>query len=274
MLIVKSTQYGGRGTFATCDIPKSTLVLRDSPTISTLFDDFRKEVCVTCFAYQGGSNLKFPVGQSSRACSQECRLAFSGTNSKLQDFWDLVQTSKKKIDDVNYDLLRFCLSAYHSALYEPRKFREMLVLQDDYSMTTDLEKNSELGVVKALTLLFPDSPLAFPELVQQMLGRSKCNCFGIWEQDHGESFSESEMFGYALYVKSSFFNHSCSPNVTKLRIGREMQFTTTTNVLQGDELTISYLGDREYSNITERRRALESWGFDCLCSLCVMESKG
>ncbi|EAU86628.2 hypothetical protein CC1G_07286 [Coprinopsis cinerea okayama7 len=50
--VISDTPYGGRGAFATTNIPKGTLVLTSSaPYASVVLRKFRKEVCSWCFGY-------------------------------------------------------------------------------------------------------------------------------------------------------------------------------------------------------------------------------
>ena len=282
MLEVRQTQYGGRAYFATKDIPVGTTVLLEaSPAVVTVYDEFKKEVCVTCFAYRNGSNLKVLVGLTSRACSEACKEAFlaSPNAHEIQALWDAVQRQKprhkKEVgeDEVNYDLLRFCVAGYVLRRRASDEFAsKILALQDDYAATAAIERRSASGVVMALANLLPgEASSDLVELVDALLGRSKCNCFGIWEQEGDASFPDSEMFGYALYPESSYFNHACRPNVSKLRVGRSMRFTAERQIRGGEEMTISYLGDRRYKDVMERRAALREWGFDCQCAYCHEE---
>lgn len=275
MLKVRSTETGGRSYFATRSIPSDTLILVDSPTIATIYDDFKKEVCVYCYKYAGGTSMKVLLGKSSRACSESCRSSFMALpgSVELQQLWDSIQHAKKSLGElINYDLLRFCAAAIIAAKHSPDQYAELLSLQDDYAMITSTERQSESGVCMAIRQISPDCSPHIEVLLKQMIGRSKCNCFGIWEQELEVSFPESEMFGYALYTHSSFFNHSCRPNVSKLRVGREMHFRTTVEIQSDEELAISYLGDREYRDLAERQSALTEWGFHCNCSLCLSET--
>ncbi|KAH9840107.1 SET domain-containing protein [Rhodofomes roseus] len=96
------------------------------------------------------------------------------------------------------------------------------------------------------------------------------NSFGIWETPMTD---ESELMGFAVYPKPSFFNHHCSPNVTKIRKGRTLGFVTTRPIEAGEELCISY-GHVEMMSLQERQRELrEGWFFDCRCSRCVAEAE-
>lgn len=296
MLRLGETSYGGRAYFAAIDIPAHTIVLSDLPTIVAVLDDFRKEVCIYCFHYKNGSSLKFHVGTASRACSKACLEASMQTiPENVIHAWDAVQRWKGK-GDTYLDLLRFCISALplftdsfpivheeqqtaNAKTWEVHKDvlkherDAFLCLQDDFQASTTIERDSCVGVADALRILVPSKTIDYTEFVQKVAGRSKSNAFGIWQQDaSGTAFPESEMLGFALYCKSSYFNHACMPNVEKRRRGRVMQFETSRAITAGEELVISYLGDREHHGVKARREALRGWGFECACSLCLEEA--
>ncbi|KAJ2780306.1 hypothetical protein H4R18_003542 [Coemansia javaensis] len=112
--------------------------------------------------------------------------------------------------------------------------------------------------------------------------REMANSFGIYDppialsallQDsdnglHGEV--EQEYLGTSMYPTAVYFNHSCSPNVAKTRVGRNMRFVAAADVRLGDELFISYgcISDP----VAERRSRLrEHFFFECTCSRCALE---
>ncbi|KAK5705280.1 Histone-lysine N-methyltransferase set-6 [Elasticomyces elasticus] len=84
-----------------------------------------------------------------------------------------------------------------------------------------------------------------------------------------------EYMGYAVYPSSSYFNHSCSPNVAKQRVGNAWRFWVIEDVRKGEQLCISYLGgDEKDLSVDERRaRLAEVWGFVCECARCQSEAK-
>jgi hypothetical protein len=99
------------------------------------------------------------------------------------------------------------------------------------------------------------------------LSRHLSNSFGIWEIP---ITPDSENLGSAMYPSASYFNHSCDPNVIKVRNGQKVTFVTCQVVQPGEELCISY-GDTDRP-MEERRRMLRDWwGFNCNCVRCVRE---
>ncbi|CCC69117.1 hypothetical protein NCAS_0C01270 [Naumovozyma castellii] len=104
---------------------------------------------------------------------------------------------------------------------------------------------------------------------RHILGSEYGNAFGIWEV--GESSDSREYFGYWIFPRASYFNHSCDPNLTKTRKGRTMFFTLNRDIDVGSELDIDYSGVLSLP-VKERRKFLhDSWFFDCQCDRCKLE---
>jgi len=100
-----------------------------------------------------------------------------------------------------------------------------------------------------------------------LLSRHLTNSFGIWELPVGP---DSENLGSAMYPSASYFNHSCEPNLIKLRQGRTVRFVACRDIQCDEELCISYgQGD---SRVDVRNQELRKWwGFDCDCTRCKRE---
>lgn len=88
-------------------------------------------------------------------------------------------------------------------------------------------------------------------------------------------------FGFGLYSKpcilleSTYFNHSCSPNVlfgSYEQYGmQQMHFITCKNIQEGEELTISYI---DFTlNKKGRQDALKQYNFTCKCERCVEKNR-
>ncbi|KZP26204.1 SET domain-containing protein [Athelia psychrophila] len=122
--------------------------------------------------------------------------------------------------------------------------------------------------------------------VRAILGCDTGNSFGIREHAgsghllNGDDDGEV-IFGWGLWADASFFNHDCTPNLSKTRSGRSWKFRTNRAIVGGEELCISYVDaeggrapDESGQKIkTEARRKLlaENWYFDCACGRCRTE---
>lgn len=113
-------------------------------------------------------------------------------------------------------------------------------------------------------------PNCTKEVMMTSLNRDSHNSFGIRSLDD----DASEMFGYGTWPSASYWNHSCSPNIRKVRVGREWTFTTDRDVQEGEELCITYIGGEEKElGVAARREELEkAWKFTCGCKRCRDEA--
>ena len=78
-----------------------------------------------------------------------------------------------------------------------------------------------------------------------------------------------------LWIKPSFFNHSCLPNCGYSILGDFMFIVTNRAVAEGDELTIPYCD--VLKSFQDRQKIFGGWneseGFTCLCSRCEFNRK-
>ncbi|KAJ2809867.1 hypothetical protein H4S07_003012 [Coemansia furcata] len=115
--------------------------------------------------------------------------------------------------------------------------------------------------------------------------REKANSFGIWDpptdvlqptelvdrNSSDISYDEREWVGFSIYPTAVYFNHSCAPNVSKMRHGRTMTFASNQSVQSGEELFISYGSITD--PVSERRdRLRDHFFFECACERCIAES--
>lgn len=172
---------------------------------------------------------------------------------------------------VDPDILSFLLSGVLYHHNHADKWDEILDLEPDkmpYKSVLDLEAHT--GSFLQLVAILPHQllPSINTEICQALIDRTAHNSFGI-RNELGE-----EYFGYALYPSASYFNHSCEPNVSKVRKAKEWSFSMSKDAQSGDQLCITYLGgDEKDMTVTERRSLLKkNWGFECGCRRCLEES--
>lgn len=83
----------------------------------------------------------------------------------------------------------------------------------------------------------------------------------------------------SLYERGSRLNHSCAPNCTRVTLNRgdaERAFVTLRSVVEGEELTLSYLpsGMEVMGTVLRRRHLWLSRGFLCRCDRCSQPQDG
>ena len=94
--------------------------------------------------------------------------------------------------------------------------------------------------------------------------------------ERGDLKGESVGGGASVAIKSSKFNHSCSPNSEKSNSDichDEMQIRATFKIKKGEEICVNYFSSGlGMKNRKERQRILyEKWVFICSCNRCQDE---
>ncbi|KAF2070819.1 hypothetical protein CYY_007866 [Polysphondylium violaceum] len=103
-----------------------------------------------------------------------------------------------------------------------------------------------------------------------ILLRNRCNAFYI--QGRPKDGSPGESRGCGVYVRNSFFNHSCDPNVNYWVLNNtlEVECSLLRPVKEGEELCISYI-DTTFKLKKRRAKLLEGYLFHCTCQKCLAD---
>ncbi|EGG21882.1 SET domain-containing protein [Cavenderia fasciculata] len=103
-----------------------------------------------------------------------------------------------------------------------------------------------------------------------VLLRNRCNAFYI--QGRPKNGGNGESRGCGVYVRNSFFNHSCNPNVNYWVVENtlEVECSLMRAVRKGEELCISYI-DTAASLRDRREKLSEGYLFHCRCEKCITD---
>jgi len=103
-----------------------------------------------------------------------------------------------------------------------------------------------------------------------ILLRNRCNAFYI--QGRPKDGSPGESRGCGVYVRNSFFNHSCDPNVNYWVLNNtlEVECSLLRPVKENEELCISYI-DTTFKLKKRRAKLLEGYLFHCTCTKCLSD---
>jgi hypothetical protein len=175
---------------------------------------------------------------------------------------------------VDPDILAYLLSGMISHRQAPERWdtgvATLAMDPEPYKDNADLE--AHCNAFLQLASIVPRDLLqsCTGQVCQTISNASSHNSFGI--RAGGED--GEEYMGYSLYPEASYFNHSCLPSISKVRVGRTWQFRTAREVVEGEQLCITYLGgDEKDLTVEERRQRLKGvWGFECMCERCRNES--
>ncbi|KAG4078462.1 hypothetical protein HA402_009174 [Bradysia odoriphaga] len=137
----------------------------------------------------------------------------------------------------------------------------------------DLKNNSEISkAMKSLATklsasgLFSTVECSYDGMMR-MYGVWKVNAFSIANED------DTEIIGSALYVLSSFIDHSCRPNA--IRVMDEsfrMQIRCIYAIADGDAPRITYLAGMRDRKLRQKELK-ELYHFDCGCVSCEVEKQ-
>ncbi|KAF2757368.1 SET domain-containing protein [Pseudovirgaria hyperparasitica] len=74
-----------------------------------------------------------------------------------------------------------------------------------------------------------------------------------------------------VWPQASYANHACAPNATVSFVGNAIMLRAIRDIAPGEQITISYcVLDPDVS--VRRERLAKTWGFKCICELCMRES--
>ena len=170
---------------------------------------------------------------------------------------------------ISPDIMSFCVGGILWRYRNPGNWEKVLALASDetpYHNIDDLQAFTRTYLHLLAILPLDLLPLVTSETIFLLSSRDSHNSFGIRSlEDDG-----SEFFGYGCWPTASFFNHSCRPNIEKIRVGRTWEFRAGRDVEKGGELCITYLSGEERKLSREKRmeRLKKNWGFDCGCEGC------
>lgn len=216
--------------------------------------------------------------------AEDLVVSLSKQNSKVSRD---IKASLLGLEDAEYDITRLIAVGVVRDQIETSTVRsegekqEILVDPFSWSKLWDLESH-EIDLLKKtpsllqahikaylfLKMILPQKYKSYVTSVKVrgLVGREASNTFGIWQLPLSQ---ESECLGSAVFPSASYFNHSCRPNISKLRRGREMHFIANRDIDLNEELSISY-GLQSKLDVVDRQMLLqEQWYFQCRCRQCL-----
>lgn len=93
------------------------------------------------------------------------------------------------------------------------------------------------------------------------------NAFGQGPQFSSE---DAQSASTGLWIHAAYINHSCIPNATKEYIGDFMLLRAMRSIPKGEEIFHAYDESSDYD--TRQASLMTTWGFECSCKLCEVES--
>jgi hypothetical protein len=294
---IRQTKDRGRAVYASQRISAGTTVhIASEPFVCVIKEKFKKEVCAWCFKYQHGKNCHVKHSETRTGvwfCSVDCLrqwteadydgrlaevLACLRTNGARKAIFRAMKSADAfkqagSVEDFPLDMAKLVASAIvqrnrNVNCKDMSSWEEVLDLQPGI-FDDEIDLPSEIEQIRPFLKqnLPPDLQSLVDATAYPFLSRHLSNSFGIWELPVSP---DSENLGSVMYPSASYFNHSCDPNMIKIRQGRTVLFVSSRDISAEEELCISY-GHTE-RKVEERRKCLRDWwGFTCNCPRCTQE---
>ncbi|KAK0194093.1 hypothetical protein F5146DRAFT_1034215 [Armillaria mellea] len=205
---------------------------------------------------------------------ESCSMKKITSKKDLDAAWAASTFDLEPLTQLELDTVRFLASVITVRYTGGGEWADFIQLQDnelEYIRGRPQDLDSQMRVYAFLRKAAQAVPDFYAcvtvDTVRAILGRDQGNAFGLYDMS---TSGDSEMLGFAMYIKASYFNHDCFPNVRKQREGRSMHFYATRDIEAGEELCISYI---DASDPVEKRREelARDWYFTCLCRRCENE---
>eukprot|EP01132_Coremiostelium_polycephalum_P003269 gene3269-4094_t len=291
----------GRYMISTEELEESTVILKDLPYTWAVDHCAHNYVCQQCF-------LEVPIEQQINDndflicsgcervgyCSSTCMDIDRPQHSlecKILDVIDSQEYSSTLISEMKLLLrtlsrkwLEQSLKEDQVEYYKNYKNPASLIPQDnglrykDYnqlvsnieSFPESLKESLSYWICKYIVKLAHEKTGRIEDEIDllNIVLRNRCNAFYI--QGRLKEGGNGESRGCGVYVRNSFFNHSCKPNVNYWVLGNslEVECSLMRPVKKGEELSISYI-DTSASLKNRREKLLEGYLFHCLCDKCI-----
>ncbi|KAH3679423.1 hypothetical protein WICPIJ_008626 [Wickerhamomyces pijperi] len=196
----------------------------------------------------------------------------------------LVAQQLPKINSDEYTTVRFVTSVLHNLHHTHSEtsvayYHSLQSNEEDKIRAFPTLLLSQTLVYKFLRICLPEhlQPLLSTDHFRELCGREYGNSFGIWQQtstntEAGSIENENKEFlGYSLYPEASYFNHSCGPNLRKIRVRDRMQFETIKDISKGEQMCIDYFHILDEPRDERQKILKKNWFFDCGCDRCENE---
>ncbi|EGG17793.1 SET domain-containing protein [Cavenderia fasciculata] len=278
----------GRGLFAITAFKKGSQIFQEEPFVSyPSLDVDKSTICNHCLKQlnnNGNNNNDNKSKQQQqctkcgeRYCSEKCR-----SSAEVQHHLASCPTSSNIDNITRYSLVekrRFPLLA--------ARILSRILLENHFDKTMHNWEN-----LQVLSFAKKDAPLEWKDdydvFKKSLLTRESnqkrfdfnwfvrimqilyLNTLGIDVGSTKPSIS-SPTSSIGLFFLSSFFNHSCDPNVyMAFPHDKTAVITALRDIKKGEELFISY-GDSEKDMFDRQTHLFDNYGFNCDCPKCTQE---
>jgi len=282
----------GRQMLASKELPAGSVLLADSPYCWVVDDAAKEIVCQHCFLEKDPAMEEFVTCEDCKQvyyCCEECRdldYAQHGLDEcKIFAALETVEYTPAIITEMKLLVRTLSRKSVENADYQVKIPNDNDVRYSDYVRLITNRENFSQDTIGSLDYWICDYIRRLGEWVGErkednielldIILRNRCNAFYIQGRLRDEAVTNGMVGtsrGCGIYVRNSFFNHSCQPNVNYWVVENSLRVecTSASDVVAGDELTISYI-DTALDLESRRAKLQESYLFTCDCPRCSRE---
>eukprot|EP01116_Phalansterium_solitarium_P003562 TRINITY_DN14382_c0_g1_i1.p2 TRINITY_DN14382_c0_g1~~TRINITY_DN14382_c0_g1_i1.p2 ORF type:complete len:324 (+),score=80.65 TRINITY_DN14382_c0_g1_i1:1271-2242(+) len=273
---IEQTQLHGRGIVATQPIVAGSVLVNEAPFVACLEHAVKDRFCAHCFA---DLTLASPTKHDPCAtayCSDACKTAAweehhehtCPATSGLASLVAHCEREKRKLPILGANIFGRIIQGIqqHGSLahtWEPLQVLEFAKGLTPPNWKEDYELLLEHPLLKHSETNRKFFSYDWFSRVMQLL---HLNSIAVRFRP------EDKPVGVALYILTSFFNHSCDPNALVTFDGTNTaRVTAAVPIAAGDEVFISY-ADTDLPRFDRRLHLEQHYGFLCQCPKCVAEA--
>ncbi|KAF9406561.1 hypothetical protein HW555_013111, partial [Spodoptera exigua] len=249
--IIKRSNLGGRGLFATRPIKKGTQIFKNKPLVVAPRAD-RAGDTYCCVCYQVVVTYSACERCSQITCSEEC-------NTSLEHKTEcefIINNWKPKPDCDNFRKVLAQMQIYLRFLLLSEEQKLMLSLLQNSDIDAKFEELEEL----CAKYVIPDEQISFMHFIHSII---KINSFRI-----ANNPQERKIALRGLYPLSAFLNHSCVPNTRNVfHSDYTMAVYATKDIEAGEEILTCYTG-LLLCTPARRCQLYKTKHFWCKCKRC------
>lgn len=277
-LEIVENELFGRHIIAKCDIGMNQIVSIEE-VFAGIHDYDAEPTCYTC-STRSKNFIPCPNCADVYFCDSQCM------QSNAFHIFDCQTAYHRMPQHIRYNIrtILIAMSAFAANIDDLMSFVEQCVSSDNLPRTVNdlqskywfylkLHKSPMKEEIEQFTGIIFKYIMAIPK-IKNLFDSERKRRFLLGLLSHHYAINIINSFGdetsLCIFAVSSFFNHSCAPNLANQQRANLMYCRTSRPIQKGEQLFISYL-DNDQPTESRKNILRTSFHFECKCSKCENE---
>ena len=274
---IQKLEHKGRSLFASKNIEKGTLLIREEPIAMIAYE----KLCTNCLRKleESGDLIQDESHQYCYYCSEECSQVFRerrnvevpiirnideiASASSADPYllrmvlrilsWQYVETLKEDKDEIFVDTGESIVA----------RLKGFHLMESHLHLQTDLWRSSILRASERILPLLPSSMCVSSEEFLRIAASVNTNAYGC-----KDVLEDNRMVGFGIFpFIGSTINHDCYPNCSYSYINGKLECRSIRDIMAGEEITVTYI-DPMNTHSSRQSILTSTRYFECTCSRC------